>query len=279
VRDLHARRVLAADKRGSSWPVLVETAEDGALAPQFTKLRGAAQGTGALVAEVIVAKLAESLGLRVPERTLVHLPTSVESLDENDELADLLRASAGVNLGFAFLDNASGFVPATDVARLSDEEAAAILWLDGLVANPDRTARNPNLLWQDEMLWLIDHGAALGFQYALPHVAADAARRPYTLRDPHLLQSRVPDVAVYDAGLAARITPDVVARAMAEVPDEFLAPLIAADGAETVATRRDAYVDYLTRRLEAPRPFLAPVAAPPNEQRRRGRPAWVTRPR
>jgi len=48
---LEARRVLSADKRGSSWPVLVDT-DDGV---RFTKLRGAAQGTGALVAEVIVA--------------------------------------------------------------------------------------------------------------------------------------------------------------------------------------------------------------------------------
>lgn len=279
MRDLHARRVVAADKRGSSWPVLVETAEEGARAPQFTKLRGAAQGTGALVAEVVVAELAESLGLRVPARTLVHLPASVESLDENDELADLLKASTGVNLGFAFLENASSFAPATDVERVSEEEAAAILWLDGLVANPDRTARNTNLLWQGDALWLIDHGAALGFQYGLPDVDAVAARRPYTLREPHLLQSRVPDLAAWDSRFAERVTSDGVARAVAEVPDEFLTPLVAANGKETLAARRDAYVDYLTRRLESPRPFLVPVAAPPNEQRRRGRPAWVTRPR
>jgi len=279
VRVLHARRVLAADKRGSSWPVLVETEEEGERAPRFTKLRGAAQGTGALVAEVIVAELAESLGLRVPARALVHLPEGVESRDENDELADLLAASAGLNLGFSYLDDAAGFAPETDVARVGEEAAAAILWLDGLVANPDRTARNPNLLWQGEVLWLIDHGAALGFQYALPDVDVTAARRPYTLREPHLLQSRVPDVARVDAGLAERLTREVVARAVAEVPDAFLAPLVSDTGGETLASRRAAYVDYLTRRLEPPRPFLTPEAAPANEQRRRGRPAWITRAR
>ena len=278
MRVLHARRVLAADKRGSSWPVLIETEEEGERSRQFTKLRGAAQGTGALVAEVIVAELAESLGLRVPARALVHLPPTIESLDENDELADLLRASAGVNLGFAYLEDAVSFAPATDVPRVSEEAAAAILWLDGLVANPDRTARNPNLLWQGEALWLIDHGAALGFQYALPDVDVTAARKPYALREPHLLQPRVADVVTVDAGLASRLTPDVVARAVAEVPDEFLAPLVAVNGAETIASRRAAYGDYLSRRLAPPRPFLAPEAAP-NEQRRRGRPAWITRPR
>lgn len=258
--------------------MLVETEEEGERTRQFTKLRGAAQGTGALVAEVIVAELAESLGLRVPARALVHLPPGVASLDENDELADLLRASAGVNLGFAYLEDAISFGPATDVVRLGEAAAAAILWLDGLVANPDRTARNPNLLWQGDALWLIDHGAALGFQYALPDVDVSAARKPYALREPHLLQSLVPDVATFDVGLANRLTPEAVTRAVAEVPDEFLAPLVAADGTETLASRRAAYVSYLTRRLEPPRPFLAPEAAP-NEQRRRGRPAWITRPR
>ena len=276
MRLLHARRVLAADKRGSSWPVLVETEEEGESALQFTKLRGAAQGTGALVAEVIVAELAESLGLRVPARALVEFPDAVESVDENDELADLLLASAGLNLGFAYLRDASIFVPGADVARVAEEEAAAILWLDGLVANPDRTARNPNLLWRENALWLIDHGAALGFQYALPEGGVSSARKSYALREPHLLHQYVSAVAALDDALAGRLTADKVARAVAEVPDAFLAPLIAADGSETLASRRAAYVDYLVQRLEPPRPFLAPEAAP-NEQRRRGRPAWISR--
>lgn len=278
MRTLHARRVLGADKRGSSWPVLVATEEPGER--QFTKLRGAAQGTGPLAAEVIVAVLAESLGLRVPRRALVELPRGVESLDENDELADLLGASAGLNLGFVYLEGATSFAPGTELERVGDEEAAAILWLDGLVANQDRTARNPNLLWQGEVLWLIDHGASLGFQYALPHVdVAAVARQPYALREPHLLQSRAPQLTEWDARFAASVTRAVVQHAVAEVPDEFLAPLVAAPGAKALATRRMAYVEYLMRRLEPPRPFLTPVVAPPNEQRRRGRPAWVTRPR
>src|SRR5690349_11728598 len=168
---LDAHRVLSADKRGSSWPVLVET-EDGV---RFTKLRGAAQGTGALVAEVIVAELAEAVELNVPARSLVRLPENAESDDQNDELADLLRASAGINLGFANLDGALNFAPESDVENVSIDDAAKILWLDGLTSNPDRTARNSNLLWWRDALWLIDHGAALGFQYSLPQVDPAAA--------------------------------------------------------------------------------------------------------
>jgi hypothetical protein len=261
---LDARRVLSADKRGSSWPVLVET-DDGL---RFTKLRGAAQGTGALVAEVIVAELAEALGLRVPARSLVRLGPGAESVDRNDELADLLRASAGINLGFAYLEDARYFVPDAEVERVAREDAAAIQWLDGLTSNPDRTARNPNLMWWSDGLWLIDHGAALGFQYSLPDVDPAAARRPYTLREAHVLHARAGDLTAWDAGLAARLPRDVVERAVAEVPDEFLAPLGAA---------RSAYVEYLLNRLEAPRPFLEPVLAQGSQRPVRARPAWLDR--
>src|SRR4051794_15586877 len=157
---LHARRVLSADRRGSSLPVLVDT-DDGI---RFTKLRGAAQGTGALVAEMIVASLAESLGLSTPARSLVRFERGIESDDRNDELRDLLDASAGINLGFTYLDDAHAFKPA-DIERVNRDDAAAIVWLDRFVMNPDRTDRNTNLLWWHNALWLIDYGAALGFQY------------------------------------------------------------------------------------------------------------------
>jgi hypothetical protein len=267
---LDARRVLSADKRGSSWPVLVDT-DDGL---RFTKLRGAAQGTGALVAEVIVAELAESLGLRVPERTLVRFSADVESADRNDELADLLRASAGINLGFAYLEGARNFAPDADVELVMSDDAAAILWLDGLTSNPDRTARNPNLLWWQNGLWLIDHGAALGFQYGLPAVDSAAARRPYSIREPHVLKPRVEDLAGGDLRFAELITREAIERAVAEVPNEFLVPLLTTDALDE---RRAAYRDYLTRRLETPRPFLEPVLVQGTQRPARARPAWLNR--
>lgn len=275
MQTVMGRRVLAAERRGSSWPVLVDT-EAGVL---FTKLHGAAQGPGALVAEVIVAELAESLGLRVPARTLVRFGERIESADRNDELAQLLRASAGLNLGFAYLEDAVPFAPTTDVDRVDAGEAAAILWLDALTANPDRTAHNPNLLWHTDALWLIDHGAALAFQYALPDVETSAARRPYALREPHILQRRVEALARWDDSLAGRITPESIASAVRAVPDDFLAPLIRGEPVDptSLRRRRHAYIDYLTRRLEPPRPFLEPVLTPPDEQPRRGRPAWLAR--
>ena len=211
--------------------------------------------------------------MHVPARRLIRFDEAVESVDRNDELADLLRASAGINLGFAMLDGALDFAPATDLPRVDRDVAVAILWLDGLVMNPDRTARNPNLLWWNDTLWLIDHGASLGFQYALPDVSAEAPRRPYALREPHLLQAAASELEGADASLASRVTRLVVENAVAAVPDEFLLPLLANDAAALPA-RRAAYVDYLWSRVQPPRPFLAPEVVT-TAQRSRTRPAWI----
>ena len=220
---VEARRVVSTDRTGSSWPVLVETS-DGL---RFTKLRGAGQGTGALVAEIIVGALADALGLNVPARSLVRIPRDIESVDRNDELRWLLDASDGINLGFAFLDGARN-LDAAQVDTVNRDDAAAIVWLDGLVMNPDRTHRNPNLMWWRDRLWLIDHGAALGFQYAWSSVSELSTGLPMPTHEPHLLRDRVADLHEWDEIFAARLTRDVIDDAVAQVPDDFLAPLMPA---------------------------------------------------
>lgn len=236
--------MLRADPGGSSWPVFVET-DDGAL---FTKLRGAGQGTAPLVAEIIVASLAEAIGLRVPARTLVEIPPAIESLNQRDELRDLLDRSVGLNLGFAVLDGARMFVPA-DAARVSTDDAAAIVWLDALVMNPDRTARNPNMMWWHDKLWLIDHGAALGFQYSWTDVTESAPGRPFVTRIPHILQDRVADFPAWSHILAQRLTRETIESAVLEVPDDFLLSMPNA-GSAALERRRAGYSAYLWKRLK-----------------------------
>lgn len=250
--------------RGSSWPVLVET--DGGVL--FTKLRGAGQGAPPLIAEMIVASLAEAIGLRVPARTLVSIPPDVESENRRDELRDLLDRSAGLNLGFAYLDGARMFVPA-DAERVSADDAAAILWLDALVMNPDRTPRNPNMMWWQSRLWLIDHGAALGFQYSWSDVHEAAPVKPFAMSDVHVLQPRVANIEEWDELLAPRLTREVIEAAIADVPDDFLI----ASGADPalVDRRRAAYVAYLWKRLKAPRDFFGPMALRKEPERNRSR--------
>src|SRR5687767_4878768 len=74
------RRVVARIRDGSSLPVIVDTSGGRFV----TKLRGAAQGPSALVAEVVVAELATRLGLPVPERALMELERPIQTDDHND---------------------------------------------------------------------------------------------------------------------------------------------------------------------------------------------------
>lgn len=244
--------------------------------PWFTKLHGAGQGPGALVAEIVVAELAEAVGLQVPGRVLVRLPPSIESADRDGELRALLDASVGLNLGFAYLDGARDLT-AKQIDQVSRDDAAAIVWLDGLVMNPDRTARNPNLLWWRNRLWLIDHGASLGFQYAWPAVSESSTGLPVGGVEPHLLRDRVDDLAGWDDILAARLTREVVEAAVDQVPNEFLRPLLRESeqsSEEALRRRRAAYVAFLWKRLKAPRTWVG--AAPAGQPRpRRGPPSWL----
>jgi hypothetical protein len=252
VNALRARRIVSSHKLGSSWPVVAETEEGRFL----VKLRGAAQGTAALVAEVIVAELADALGLAVPRRALLHLDPDVECADRDQELGDLLRASEGLNLGFRFLEGAREMAP-EDAAATSDDLACPVLWLDALVMNPDRTPRNPNVLVAEGRSWLIDHGAALPFQYAWNAVTEDSPRSAAYPLERHLFATRAHRLGHWDERLAARLPREVVDEAIARVPDDFLAPLLGgAPDPDRLRRRRTAYHTFLWKRLKAPRPFV-----------------------
>jgi hypothetical protein len=252
VNVVRARRIVSSHKRGSSWPVVAETEEG----PFLAKLRGAAQGTAALVAEVIVAELADALGLAVPRRALLHLAADVECADRDQELGDLLRASEGLNLGFRFLEGARE-IGLEEAAAAPDDLACPVLWLDALAMNPDRTPRNPNVLVAEGRSWLIDHGAALPFQYAWNTVTEDAPRSPAYPLDRHLFAARADRLGRWDERLAARLTREVVDAAVTQVPDDFLAPLLGRPpDADRLERRRRAYHAFLWKRLKAPRPFV-----------------------
>ena len=242
-----ARRILRADRGGSSWPVLVQT-DAGVF---HTKLRGAAQAPASLVAEIIVGALADALGLSVPARVLIDIPADVPVDDPHQELADLLHRSVGRNLGFQYMPAVRSF-HATDTPRVDRELASKIVWLDGLVQNPDRTVKNPNLLWSHGALLLIDHGASLGFQHDWPRVTEQSPRSNGWQSGNHVLLSRATELQVLDAALAARLHRGELESALDAVPNDFLAE----EGREATRRRRAAYVAFLWKRLQDPWPFM-----------------------
>lgn len=216
------------------------------------KLRGAGQGVAALVAEIIVAELAVALGLPVAELALLDLPAGIASLDKNDELAQLLDFSVGLNLGVRYLDGARAPRP-SQLEALDDDFVARVLWLDGLSQNPDRTHKNPNVLLWHGRPWLIDHGAALTFQYSSDDVTEDSPREPTDFSN-HVFGARATLLSRYDAELAALLDARALLRATEAVPDAFLADLGIDPSPEKT---RAFYRAFLWKRLKAPRPFIA----------------------
>ena len=252
MQTYRARRVLRADRRGSSWPVLIDT-DAGVF---YTKLRGAAQAPASLVAEIVVGSLADALGLPVPARVLIDIPSDLRADDPHQELAQLLGLSVGANLGFQLLAGVRDFCQA-DVPRVDADLASRIVWLDGLVQNPDRTLKNPNLLWSHDRLWLIDHGASLGFHHRWRDMTEESPRaRGWQLRD-HVLESRATRLPLVDDALAGLLDRSVLQSAVDVVPDEYLS----VDGADATMRRRAAYVAFLWKRLSLPRPLVPLEAA------------------
>jgi len=240
---------VSAYRQGSSWPVLVDTGDERI----FTKLHATAHGAAPLVAEIVVAELADALGLATPARCLVELGREIESLDPHEELLDLLARSAGLNLGFQLLEGYRDLKP-PDARHIRPELAASIIWLDALVQNPDRTDQNPNLMIKAGRVVLIDNGAALTFQYDWENVTEQTPRQAGTFVEKHLLRVLPAELDACDAELAPRVTRELLERALAAVPDEFILPLV--PEGSTCARHRAAYVAYLWKRVRAPRPFV-----------------------
>jgi hypothetical protein len=238
-------------REGGSLPGIVEGDD---LGTYVCKFRGAGQGVRVLVAEVIVSGLATRLGLRTPRLVALDLDPEIARYEADEEVQDLLNASAGLNLGIDFLPGAFGY---EGEAGIPADEAAKVLWLDAFVANVDRTWRNPNLLLWHGDAWVIDHGAALYFHHAWSGGVTDPERfatQPWDLGD-HVFGAYVDRLRSVDADLD--LTQDDLRAAVGEVPDAWLEPV---PGADRPADLRESYVAFLSARL-ATRAWLPEVNA------------------
>jgi len=269
-----AIRYVTPLREGGSLPAIME-ADD--LGTYVVKFRGAGQGPKALAAEVISGRLARGLGLAVPDLVTVDLNPALAPGEPDQEIQDLLRASAGLNLGVDFLPGALDFDAARPV--VDGGLAGRILWFDALVSNADRSWRNPNMLLWHEVLYLIDHGATLTFQHRWE--SAEAARtRPYEAGE-HALIGCQPRVDEADRDLAGLVTPGLVAEAVAAVPDAWLRP---EPGFESAQALRRAYAEQILGRLAARSSWLpglreaAELGTAARRPQRHDAPAWLRRP-
>ena len=240
-------------REGGSLPALVET--DAGL--EVVKFRGAGQGARALIAELVVGGMAESLGLPIPTVAVVEVAEGFGRAEPDPEIKDILRGSVGTNVGLAFVSGAFAYEHAAHADLVPPDLAADVVWLDAFTTNIDRTPRNPNLLVargaDGPQLWLIDHGAALYFHHDWPGVDTARAQTPFPAIKDHVLLPVASNIEDADRKLRPRLTPGVLEGVLEGVPDSLLmaAPAGRTPDFSTPDAARQAYADYFQDRLRS----------------------------
>ncbi|WP_036601825.1 HipA family kinase [Olivibacter sitiensis] len=240
LRTVQVVRYITPLREGGSMPAIVE-ADDGF--KYALKFRGAGQGPRALIAELIGGLIAKALGLKVPELVFAQLDEAFGRTEPDEEIQDLLRASEGLNLALHYLSGAITYDPAVD--KVDEHTASIIVWLDALLMNVDRTARNTNMLIWHKELWLIDYGASLYFHHSW-HQWQEQYTKPFVQIKDHVLLRYATQLEQVDSELKEKLDPQLITDIVATIPEVWLqgdAPF------ENTTAHRDAYVQFLNNRI------------------------------
>lgn len=240
IRTVNVTRYVTPLREGGSLPAIAE-ADDGFM--YVLKFRGAGQGVKALIADLIGGEIARALGLKIPEIVFANLDAAFGRTEPDEEIQDLLKASTGLNLGVHYLSGAITYDPA--VTKLSPELVSQIVWLDCLLTNVDRTARNTNMLMWHKELWLIDHGASLYFHHSWTN-REEQAMRPFVQVKDHVLLSQATRLEDADRKGRLVLTPERIRDIVKLIPDDWLGD--AKHG--TPEEQRDVYARFIITRVK-----------------------------
>jgi len=247
LRTVQVTRYITPLREGGSLPAIAE-ADDNFM--YVIKFRGAGQGVKALIAEYIGGEVARKIGLKVPEIVFADLDEAFGRTEPDEEIQDLLKASVGLNLGLHYLSGAVTFDPV--VSSPDEMLASKIVWLDSYLKNVDRTSRNTNMLnWKKE-LWLIDHGAALYFHHNWED-AQDQASRAFPMIRDHVLLALAGKMKEADEEARQFLNEDFIRDLVEGIPADWLLKDVPF---KSIDEHRQAYIDYLVRRLEGSGKFI-----------------------
>ena len=239
LRTVDIIRYVTPLREGGSLPAIVE-ADDEFL--YVLKFRGAGQGIKSLIAELIGGEIARAIGLKVPEIVFATVDPAFGRTEPDEEIQDLLKASEGLNLALHYLSGSITYDP--NVSQIDATLASKIVWLDSLITNVDRTARNTNMLVWYKELWLIDHGASLYFHHAWNNWI-DQSNKPFAQIKDHVLLPWASDLEKVDEQLRAVLTSERIHAIVSLVPDEWLSGL----SDTSIDDTRKVYEQFLMNRL------------------------------
>lgn len=246
IRTVNVTRYVAPLREGGSLPAIAEADDDFLYVLKF---RGAGQGVKALIAELIGGEIARLLGMKVPEIVFAELNEAFGRTEPDEEIQDLLKASVGNNLALHYLSGSITFDPA--VTKPDALLCSQIVWLDCLITNVDRTARNTNMLVWNRELWLIDHGASLYFHHSWS-TWKEHAVKPFVQVKDHVLLAYASELAIVNKKFSAILTADKIHGIVSLIPDSWL---VTDDADETPDERREVYAQYLLTRIAVSETF------------------------
>ncbi len=240
LRTVNVIRYITPLREGGSLPALAE-ADDGF--KYVVKFRGSGHGTKMLVSELVGGAVAQTLGFRIPEMVFINLDEAFGRLEGDEEIQDLLQGSRGLNMGLHFLSGALTFDP---VVNLVDAKTASqIVWMDALLTNVDRTAKNTNMLMWHKELWLIDHGASLYFHHSWAGWEKYALSSFVQVKD-HVMLPYASMLDEVDAEFKKILTPEKITEIVNLLPDDWLHWGGSEESPDDI---RQVYVNFLNERL------------------------------
>ena len=239
LRSVDVTRYITPLREGGSLPAIVEADDDFLYVLKF---RGAGQGVKSLIAELIGGEIARALGLKIPEIVFANVDPAFGKTEPDEEIQDLLKFSNGLNLALHYLSGAISFDPA--VEKVDALLASQIVWLDCLITNVDRTARNTNMLMWHKELWLIDHGASLYFHHSWTNWEVQSIK-PFVQVKDHVLLPWATELDAVNKTFCSILVPERIQSIVSLVADEWLTT----DEENAIKTRK-VYEQFLTRRLE-----------------------------
>lgn len=245
---VHVVRYIQPLREGGTLPALAE-ADTGE--KYVVKFSGSGHGTRALISELLGAFIARQLGLHVPEFVLIDLDEAFGITEQDEEIQDLLKWSAGTNFGMAYLPGAFTFDPVT--FQTNELTASLIVWLDAFITNMDRTIKNTNLMvWQKD-LWLIDHGSAFYFHHDWD-TWRDKINTPFTMIKNHVLLNKAVWIDEVDNTYAGKL---ITHQFLDEIADKIPVAWLTWPGQDQTAEEvRDVYKTYMKTRFDNRSIFL-----------------------
>jgi len=248
IKTLLATEYIEPLREGGSLPAIVKADNDEIYVMKFI---GAGQGVKALIAELISGEIGRELGFNVPEIVLLELDPAIGQAEPDAEIQDLLKASAGINLGMKFLSHSTTFNLLT-VPRPSPDFASRLVWFDAFITNVDRTPRNVNMLIHRDDIWLIDHGASLNFHHNWQDPLKQSETAFPFIKN-HVLLPLADEIQNLNGQLMGRLNRAFFEAVVAQIAENWLPPENKFDSPQAL---RQAYVDYLVHRMEVSQTFV-----------------------